>query len=70
MRILFLHGWQAVPGGVKPTFLAQHGHEVISPALHNDDFAEAVRVGQAEFNWHQPQVAARRGGSMERPGPS
>jgi hypothetical protein len=20
MKILFLHGWQSVPGGVKPTF--------------------------------------------------
>ena len=25
MKILFLHGWQSLPGGVKPTFLAQHG---------------------------------------------
>ena len=30
MKILFLHGWQSVPGGVKPTFLARHGHEVIN----------------------------------------
>jgi hypothetical protein len=28
MKILFLDGWQSVPGGVKPTFLAQHGKEV------------------------------------------
>ncbi len=28
MKVLFLHGWQSVPGGVKPTFLAQHRHEV------------------------------------------
>src|SRR5262245_54481434 len=25
MKILFLRGWQSVPGGVKPTFLARHG---------------------------------------------
>src|SRR6516225_4859028 len=31
MTILFLHGWQSVPGGVKPSYLAQHGHEVINP---------------------------------------
>src|SRR5437764_9200788 len=30
MKLLFLHGWQSVPGGVKPTFLAQHGHGVIN----------------------------------------
>jgi hypothetical protein len=38
MKILFLHGWQSVPGGVKPTFLAQHGHQVISPKLPDKDF--------------------------------
>ena len=28
MRILFLHGWQSTPGGLKPTYLKDHGHEV------------------------------------------
>src|SRR5262249_31490776 len=56
MKILFLHGWQSVPGGVKPTFLAQHGHEVVNPKLPDDDFAEAVRIAQAEFDKHQPAV--------------
>ena len=42
MRILFLHGWQSVPGGVKPTFLVQHGHEVINPKLPDEDFAEVA----------------------------
>ena len=32
MKILFLHGWHSVPGGVKPTYLKDHGHEVINPA--------------------------------------
>ena len=49
MKILFLHGWQSVPGGVKPTFLAQHGHEVINPKLPDENFNEAVRIAQAEF---------------------
>ena len=49
MKILFLHGWQSVPGGVKPTFLARHCHEVINPKLPDEDFAEAVRIGQGEF---------------------
>ena len=66
MRILFLHGWQSVPGGVKPTFLAQHGHEVINPKLPDDDFAEAVRIAQTEFNKHQPDVVvgSSRGGAV------
>ena len=53
MKVLFLHGWQSVPGGVKPTFLVQHGHEVANPKLPDDDFAEAVRIAQAEFDRHQ-----------------
>jgi hypothetical protein len=32
MKILFLHGWHSVPGGVKPTYLVNHGHQVINPA--------------------------------------
>jgi hypothetical protein len=56
MRILFLHGWQSVPGGVKPTFLQDHGHEVSNPKLPDEDFGEAVRIAQAEFDQHQPAV--------------
>ena len=66
MKILFLHGWQSVPGGVKPTFLAQHGHEVINPKLPDEDFEEAVRVAQAEFDRHRPDVVvgSSRGGAV------
>jgi hypothetical protein len=66
MRILFLHGWHSVPGGVKPSYLAQHGHEVINPKLDDDDFSEAVRVAQAEFDKHRPDliVGSSRGGAV------
>src|ERR1700676_3700360 len=66
MKILFLHGWQSVPGGVKPTFLARHGHEFINPKLPDDDFEEAVRIAQAEFDKHQPAVVvgSSRGGAV------
>src|SRR5262249_31348996 len=66
MRILFLHGWNSVPGGVKPTYLAQHGHEVINPRLPDEDFSEAVRIAQAEFDRPQPQavVGSSRGGAV------
>jgi hypothetical protein len=64
--ILFLHGWQSVPGGVKPTYLKDHGHEVINPKLPDDDMEEAVRIAQAEFDKHQPQVVvgSSRGGAV------
>src|SRR5947209_13466704 len=66
MKVLFLHGWQSVPGGVKPTFLARHGHEVINPKLPDEDFNEAVRIAQDEFDRHQPQVVvgSSRGGAV------
>src|SRR5882757_6614472 len=66
MKILFLHGWQSVPGGVKPTYLAQHGHEVINPKLPDEDFGEAVRIAQVEFDRHQPDVVvgSSRGGAV------
>jgi hypothetical protein len=66
MKVLFLHGWQSVPGGVKPTFLAQHGHKVINPKLPDEDFNLAVRIAQAEFDKHQPQavVGSSRGGAV------
>ena len=66
MKILFFHGWHSVPGGVKPTYLKVHGHEVINPALDDDDFTLAVRIAQAEFDKHQPQVVvgSSRGGAV------
>src|SRR5690349_18631604 len=66
MRILFLHGWHSVPGGVKPTYLKDHGHEIINPALNDDDFAAALRTAQAEYDRHQPDVivGSSRGGAV------
>ena len=66
MKILFLHGWTSKPGGVKPTFLSKHGHEVINPALPDEDFAEAVRIAQAEIDQHHPDVivGSSRGGAV------
>lgn len=44
----------------------QHGHEVINPALPDEDFAEAVRIAQAEFDRHPPDVVvgSSRGGGI------
>jgi hypothetical protein len=66
LKFLFLHGWQSVPGGVKPTYLIDHGHKVINPQLPDEDFAEAIRIAQAEFDKHQPDVVvgSSRGGAV------
>ena len=66
MKILFLHGWQSVPGGVKPGYLGQHGHEVINPKLPDEDFAGAVSIAQDEFDKHHPDVivGSSRGGAV------
>jgi hypothetical protein len=47
MTTLFLHGWTSVPGGVKPTYLATHGHTVINPKLPDEGFAEAVSIDES-----------------------
>jgi hypothetical protein len=66
MKILFLHGWTSVPGGVKPTYLAQQGHEVLNPALPDEDFTAAAEIAQAEFDKHRPDVVvgSSRGGAV------
>jgi hypothetical protein len=66
VRVLFLHGWNSVPGGVKPTYLASHGHVVLNPALPDEDFHAAVRIAQAEFDKHRPDVVvgSSRGGAV------
>ena len=66
MKVLFLHGRGSVPGGVKPTYLIQHGHDVINPALPDEDFDEAVRIAQAEYDRHHPDVivGSSRGGAV------
>ena len=64
--VLFLHGWNSKPGGVKPSYLAEHGHVVINPALPDEDFADSVRIAQAEFDRHHPNVVvgSSRGGAV------
>lgn len=66
MKILFLHGWHSVPGGVKPTFLKQAGHTIINPSLNDDDFELAVHTAQAEYDQHSPDVivGSSRGGAV------
>jgi len=66
MLLLFLHGWTSTPGGIKPTYLKDHGHTVLNPALPDDDFDQAVRIAQAEFDRRRPDVVvgSSRGGAV------
>lgn len=66
MKILFLHGWHSVPGGVKPTYLTTHGHTVLNPALDDDDFDAALATAQAAVDQEHPDVivGSSRGGAV------
>ena len=66
MKILFLHGFGATPGGTKPTFLKANGFAVCNPLLPNDDFDACVRIAQAEWERYQPDVivGSSRGGAI------
>ena len=66
MKTLFLHGWQSTPGGLKPTYLKDHGHTVLNPKLPDDDFQQAVRIAQQEFDQGKPDVVvgSSRGGAV------
>lgn len=66
MLILFLHGWQSTPGGIKPTYLTDHGYTVLNPSLPDEDFDEAVHIAQGEFYRQRPDVVvgSSRGGAV------
>lgn len=66
MKVLYLHGWNSVVGGVKPTHLKSHGHDVHEPSLDNGDFQRALETAQRAFDQHQPDVVvgSSRGGAV------
>jgi hypothetical protein len=51
MTVLFLHGLPSTLG-IQPTYLRDHGHTVLNPALPDNDFDEDVRIAQAEVGRH------------------
>ena len=67
MKVLFLHGWTSKVGGLKPIYLSEEeGHEVLNPALPDEDFEESVRIAEKEFKTHSPDVivGSSRGGAV------
>ena len=47
--------------------LARHGHEVTNPKLPDEDFEEAVRIAQAEFDKHGPLWSSAHRGALPWP---
>ncbi len=66
MKILYLHGWNSVIGGVKPTYLKSQGHEVIEPTLDHEGFQAAMEAAQKASDQHQHDVVvgSSRGGAV------
>lgn len=66
MKILFLHGLGSRPGGLKPTYLAHHGHDVSNPQLSEIDFLESIQIAQSEYDRFCPDliVGSSRGGGV------
>jgi hypothetical protein len=60
MKILYLRGWNSVVRGVKPTYRKSHGHEVIEPALDQDDFQRALETARQAFDQHQSNIMVGR----------
>lgn len=56
LKILFLHGWNSVVGGVKPTFLVDQGHHVLNPKLNDNDWEDALKTAQHAMDSQQPDV--------------
>lgn len=65
-KILFLHGWHSVVGGVKPTSLQEAGFQVLNPALDDDDFDLALKNAQTIYDRESPDVivGSSRGGAI------
>ena len=49
MLVLFLHGLNGVPGGIKPTYLKDHDHEVLNPALPDEMLKAAEMAGVGDL---------------------
>ena len=56
MNILFLHGWQSSPAASSRPTSSNHGHNVLNPALPDDDFDAAVPTAQPSSTRPSPDV--------------
>ena len=65
-KILFLHGLESAPGGLKPSFLKAEGYDVINPALPKESFEISTKVAQDAIEEFSPDiiVGSSRGGAV------
>jgi predicted esterase len=65
-KILFLHGSGSRPGGQKPSWLQENGHDVINPQLPDESFEESVKIAQQLVDTEDPEiiVGSSRGGAV------
>ena len=54
MNIFFLHGLGSTSGGLRPTYLQNHGHQVLIPRLPDDNFQASLPIAQAAFEQRPP----------------
>ena len=66
LKVLFLHGFESGPQGLKPKFLRSQGHEVHAPRLPKRSFADSVRIAQSKVDEVKPDyiVGSSRGGAV------
>ena len=66
MKVLFLHGLESKPGGMKPSFLKKNGYEVLNPALPRDCFSTSIKIAQDVVDLESPDlvVGSSRGGAV------
>lgn len=56
MKVLFLHGMEARPGGFKAQFLVQHGFEVLNPGLPDESMSDSICIAQEAYDLNHPEV--------------
>ena len=66
MKVLFLHGLESTPGGIKAKSLKGEGYEVFNPHLPKSSFAESVQIAQQLVEERSPDVivGSSRGGAI------
>ena len=62
MKTLFLHGWNSIPGSVKPTYLDTHRHTRLNesdpspPQLNAYWTDETARVSRCHYTSNQTRI--------------